>query len=143
MKNGGDDTMSTEFATEVIELHRYLEHWLKGETPRGDGVPKRLLDALAEDFEVIHPNGSFGRKADVLDAFARSYGEKPSDYTLTVSEVKTRRLTNAFCLATYREDHGGETGRARVSTALLRHRPDGKGIEWVFLQETPFAAGLP
>ena len=127
--------MADEFREEVIDLHRFLEQWLKGEVPRGDGQPRRLAEALAEDYAIIHPNGSRGGKAEAVRAFASSYGEKTADYALRITRIETRMLATDICLATYEEDHVGEAGRARISTAVLRRRP-GSPIEWLFLQET-------
>ncbi len=128
--------MNDLFRDEVLALHQYLESWLKGEAPKGDGTPQRLAEALVEDFVVIHPNGRRGTKADAVRAFAAAYGEKPEAYALDISRVETRMIGEGVCLATYEERHRGEPGRARIATAVLRRRSTGKGVEWLFLQET-------
>ena len=124
------------FVTEVLELHEYLENWLKGEVPDRERGPERLAAALAEDFFVIHPTGTRERKADVVRNFASAYGEKSADYALEISDVSVRVLGDGMCLATYRESHRDDPGRTRLSSALLRRRSDRKSIEWLFLQET-------
>lgn len=124
------------YRKEVVELHQFLSAWLKGEVPRGDGRPERLAQVLAEDLYVIHPNGKRGTKAEAVRAFAAAYGEKPPGYALEIGRVETRMLGADVCLATYEEWHRGEPGRARVASALLRRRADGR-VEWLFLQETP------
>lgn len=124
------------FIDEVLALHRFLDDWLKARTPHGNGEPARLAQALADDFEIIHPDGSRGDRASSVAAFARAYGEKPPAYALEIDRVKTRVFGTDLCLATYVERHRGEPDRARIATALLRRRADG-AIEWLFLQETP------
>ena len=128
--------MSDPFATEILDLHRYLDAWLKGRAERGKGDPARLAGVLADDFRVIHPDGSRGDKAAAVGSFAAAWGEKPPAYALEIDRVETRRLAPGLCLATYVERHRGEPGRARVVSAILRRRADGK-IEWLHLQETP------
>ncbi len=128
--------MSDPFVAEIHELHRFLDAWLKGGIERGNGAPARLADALADDFEVIHPDGGIGDKAAVVGAFAAAWGEKPPSYALEVDSVKTRPLAPDLCLATYVERHRGEPGRTRIACALLRRLEDGR-IGWLHLQETP------
>ncbi|NNE22011.1 MAG: DUF4440 domain-containing protein [Rhizobiales bacterium] len=118
-------------------MHDFLDGWLKGTVSRGDGQPWRLAQRLADDFVIIHPNGSRGDKAGVLRAFAASYGEKPASYGLMVGEIETRMLADGLCLATYQEWHRGEPRRARISTALIRRQAPQKAFKWLFLQETP------
>lgn len=126
---------SDPFADEIRALHRFLDAWLKGRVERGDGEPARLVDVLADDFVVIHPNGIRGDKAAAVGGFARAYGEKPPDYALEIGRIDTRMLGPDLCLAIYEERHSGEPGRARIASAVLRQRSGG-GIEWLQLQET-------
>ena len=127
--------MNDLFASEILDLHRYLDAWLKGRVDRGDGEPARLASALVDDFRVIHPDGSCGDKAAVVASFAAAYGEKPPDYALEIDRIETRRLAPDLSLATYIERHRGEPGRARIVSALLRRCADGR-FEWLHLQET-------
>lgn len=128
--------MSDPFADEIRALHRFLDAWLKGQVDRGDGEPVRLAQVLADDFQVIHPNGARGDKQAAVSGFVRAYGEKPPSYALEIGRIDTRMLGPDLCLATYEERHRGEHGRARIASAVLRRRPQG-GIEWLQLQETP------
>jgi hypothetical protein len=129
--------MSNIFQEEIVRLHRFLEAWLKGEVPKGDGRPERLAKALSNDFLVIHPNGTRGSKADVVGAFASAYGSKPPEYALEIGHIETRMIADELCLATYEERHRGEPGRARIATAILQQRSMEEGIEWLLLHETP------
>jgi len=122
---------------EVLALHRFLDAWLKGKAPKGGGGPDRLADALSDDFVVIHPSGTRATKSDVVAAFAAAHGSKPNTYALRVGGIETRRLCEHICLAIYEEWHEGEPGRARLSSAILRRRAAGRGLEWCQLQETP------
>lgn len=128
--------MTDPFAAEVLDLHRFLDAWLKGRAERGDGEPARLAAALADDFRVIHPDGDIGDKQAVVGSFAAAWGEKPPEYALVIERVETRPLAPDLCLATYVERHRGEPGRARIVGAILRRRAAGE-IEWLHLQETP------
>lgn len=124
------------FTTEVLALHRFLDAWLKGEIDRGDDVPARLAEALADDFKIIHPDGTRGDRNSAIEGFAGAFGEKPPEYALLISDIEVRDLAPGLCLATYVERHRGELRRARSTSVLLRRRDDGK-IEWLRLQETP------
>lgn len=124
------------FIAEVHALHDYLEDWLKGDVAEAERGPVRLKAALAEGFHVIHPDGRREDRAAVIRNFALAYGNKSRDYRLNISNVFVRVLDNRLCIATYQESHHGGGGRSRTSTAVLRQRPDGRAIEWLFLQET-------
>ncbi len=130
------------FFAEVLDFHRGLERWLKGDVPNRDIAFARLAAALAEDFVVVHPNGRRDGKAGVLRSFASAFGEKPKRYRLEIRDVSLRRYEGGLCLATYVESHGGEAGRTRVSTALLRQRSAGGPVEWLSLQETLLAEAV-
>ena len=127
----------TAFRDEVLALHEYLSAWLTGRIPQGGGRPARLERALADDFVVIHPNGSISSKTDAVDSFAAAWNEKPASYALRVDQIRTRMVGADHCLVTYDEWHDGEPGRARISTALLRRSRSSDGVQWLFLQETP------
>ncbi|MBT8099133.1 MAG: glutathione S-transferase C-terminal domain-containing protein [Gammaproteobacteria bacterium] len=135
----GTELLKDRFLQEVLDLHRYLEDWMKGRIATEDSKPTRLADALAEDFIVIHPSGQQENKAEVIDNFAAAYGQKPKDYALEIRDVCVRRLEDGLCLVNYLESHRGESGRTRCSSALLRQRPGDRTIEWLFLQETLLA----
>lgn len=125
------------FRDEVLDLHRFLDDWLKGEVDRDENGPDRLARALTDDFVVIHPDGSRSGRAGVLAAFDTAYASKPAVYALQVGRIDTRLVGDGLCLASYEEWHRGEPGRARVSTAVLRAEPGRDQIDWLFLQETP------
>ncbi len=121
------------FVEEVLELHEFLEGWLKGEIRREEGLD-RLRSALADDFVIIHPSGTRAGKHEVIQSFAAAYHSKGSRYALAISDIHGRSIDRATSLVTYREDHESEDGRARISTALLQRRDD--RVTWLFLPET-------
>lgn len=129
--------MSNIFHSEVVELHEFLNDWLKGMAPKGGGRPERLIKALAEDFIVIHPDGSRDGKANVVESFASAYGKKPAEYALQLANIESRIIGKDIGIVTYEESHRGESERARVSAGVLRRRMEDSGIEWLFLIETP------
>ncbi|MBT8079275.1 MAG: DUF4440 domain-containing protein [Gammaproteobacteria bacterium] len=134
------ETSPDLFLKEVHSLHEYLEHWMKGEVSDQKRGPLRLENALADDFLVIHPGGNREGKSDVIRNFARAYGEKSADYALQIKDPSVRMLADGVALVTYTESHRGEPGRTRLSSALLRQRPDRESLQWLFLQET-YASG--
>ncbi len=132
----GIDTRERAFAAEVHALHRYLEGWLKGDVPESRGGPVRLVTALARAFRVVHPDGRCEDRAAVIRNFALAYASKPPDYRLVIADVRVRPIEHRSCIVTYTETHHGACTRPRISSAVLRQRPHGRAIEWLFLQET-------
>ncbi len=120
----------------MVDLHGFLEAWLKGDVPNTGAALARLADALAEDFTVIHPSGRREGKVAVIRNFAEAYGNRPKDYRLEIGDISLRRLGHDLCLVTYKETHAGHPASTRISTSLLKQRPDAANIEWLFLQET-------
>lgn len=125
--------MHDPFVTEVFDLHRFLEAWLTGHVAEDIGL-RRLERALVEEFRIVHPDGSRLGKAEVIERFAKARAGKPASYSLLISDLEARSLGGRHCLITYRETHVGETGRDRISTALLSQQNE--LVRWLFLQET-------
>lgn len=124
------------FTTEILDLHRYLQQWLQGELINDSLGPIRLERALAESFTVVHPTGIREGKVDVIRNFASAYGKKSADYSLDIDDIDIEVMPGGYCFARYKESHGGEPDRARLSCALLRQCHRNNDIEWLFLQET-------
>lgn len=121
------------FVAEVLELHGFLQQWLRGEIDSERGLG-RLENALDDDFVVIQPDGSRAGKRRVIRNFSRAHASKRADFALEISAIDVRCLGEDHGLVTYREDHKSEPGRERFSTALLKRCGD--LTKWLFLQET-------
>lgn len=127
--------MADEFTGEVLSLHEFLSQWLTGQVDLSERVFGRFANALADDFNVIHPNGLMQDKPAVLKNFREAYGNKPAGFRLDISSVLSRPLGNGLSLVIYQETHVGDPGRSRVCSALIRRLPN-RRFEWLHLHET-------
>lgn len=123
---------------EVVELHRFFEGWLGGTLSGDESNFARLSGALAEDFEMVAPNGRLIGRTDLLEELRGAAGGQPGLRIWTESEAP-RVVAPGLVLVTYQEWQSIPDGepRGRSSTALLRVRGDAPGgLEWLHLHET-------
>ncbi len=121
---------------EIRELHEFLQAWLKGSVTQSENEFRRLRDALARDFLVIHPSGRTDGRSGVLEAFHKAYGSKDPSYAMDISNICARAVAERLCVMGYEERHRGEPGRARICTAVFRRRESDGRVEWIHLHET-------
>lgn len=134
---GGVDLLAAA-RLEIVELHRFFEGWLGGALPADEPSFTRLTRALAEDFEMIGPDGRLIPRAVLLEELRVAAGGQPGLRIWTEHE-SPRVVGGGLVLATYHEWQSLPDGepRGRASTVLLRVRAQAPGgLEWLHVHET-------
>ena len=73
---GGIDPLAAA-RLEIVELHRFFEGWLGGTLPADEASFNRLTSALAEDFEMVGPDGRLIARAMLLEELRGAAGLQP------------------------------------------------------------------
>lgn len=135
---------------EVVQLHRFIEQWSNGALENRDEVYARFAEALAEDFELVSPDGTVADRQAIVDGFRSAHGRwQDGDGVgrgrIRVEAIELRLLAPPLALLTYEEWHDLEGAtRGRLSSVLLRQRADAPGgVEWVHLHETWLGVEAP
>lgn len=122
---------------EVRELHQFFEDWLGGRCPDTDEAFARVRDALAPDFHLIHPSGTWRTQADILEGLRQNHGVRPG-LTIQIRDVRLLRAEEELLLATYEEwQEGPDATDGRLSTVVFGRTADGpNGLFWQHVHET-------
>jgi hypothetical protein len=126
--------MDDKCRAEVEELHRFIEGWLTGSIEKTREQFARFEDALAEDFVIVHPSGTWQEKSAICAEFWRAHGVRPSSFAIDIQKLKVRVTAPLYCLLMYEEWQRDVEVSGRLSSALFREAAD--GIRWVHLHET-------
>lgn len=123
---------------EVVELHRFFQSWFTGAVERSEEEYERVVNALADDFLFVTPDGGTADRDGILKQVESSWGARPPGFSVWIQQVRVRWASAEVCLLTYEEWQSdvSET-RGRLSSALFRKNPEAPlGVEWVHLHET-------
>lgn len=132
-------TMEDHCRQQVVELHRFFQDWFNAELPPSDEAFARFDRALAEDFQIIGPEGHLVSRERVLGAVRDGHGgRREGGFAIEVKNIVSRTVGEGMVLVTYEEHqtHDG-THRGWLSSALFRadeSRPG--GVAWVHVHET-------
>jgi len=129
---------------EIVELHRFFEHWFTGRVPGNERAFARVAGVLANDFEIVSPDGTRSDRAAILDAVRGAHGRyDAARFRIWIERVAARRLDEQRLLATYEEWHELEGARrGRLSSAVLQRDAEAPaGLVWRHLHETWLPAG--
>jgi hypothetical protein len=127
--------METHCRTEILELHRFFEEWMTG----NGGDFSRFSAVMAEDFEIVSPDGGRMNQPDLL-AWMRGLQGALTDqeFEIRIENLQERAAAPGLFIVTYEEwqTRDGET-RARLSTAVFREKTGTPNrVEWVHVHET-------
>lgn len=120
--------------TEVDELHRFIEEWLRGARDRTEAAYAPLGGALDESFVILHPCGSRSDKAALLPAFFEAHGTGGPELRVRIRHREARELGPGLVLTVYEEWHLGPETNGRLSSAVFRVA-DGRP-RWLHLHES-------
>lgn len=125
---------------EVVALHAFFEGWFRGTLAKDDETWARCADALADDFELVPPNGVPLDREALLAALRDAHGSRPPHFTIEIRDVRVRPLAEGLSLVVYEEwqrETDGAPWAARTSTALLERSDDApRGFGWRHVHET-------
>lgn len=121
---------------EVEELHRFFEDWFSGRCEATDAAFARFERVLADDFEIVTPDGAVLDRTTILDAVRGGHGSGPM--RIWIEKYRARSTDGGLHLATYEEwQTRDDVTRGRLSTVLFRAGPGGDDeMQWVHVHET-------
>lgn len=131
--------MEERCVAEVEELHRFFEEWFAGSVEQTGKGLQRFIGVLADDFELISPDGiQIGRVA-LIGRIRKAHGiHRDHNARNQVEAIRVRAVGPGLYLVSYEEwQQRDGSPRGRLSSALLRERAGTpNGLEWVHVQET-------
>ena len=123
---------------EIVELHRFFLGWFTGKLDPTDRAFERLERALADDFEIVSPDGRRRPRHELVNVIRAAHGSRPANaFRIWIQDVRVRPLGPCLQTATYEEWQELDGRRqARVSSAVFRGAPGTpNGLAWVHLHE--------
>lgn len=133
-------------AAEVAELHAFFDGWFTGRLAADGEAFARFEGALAEDFQIVAPDGRASSRAEIVERLRAAHGSAPGapeGRRVWVEDVLVRPVAPGVWLSTYEEWQESPAGRrGRLSSAVLREREGTpNGLEWVHVHEVWLEAG--
>jgi Uncharacterized protein conserved in bacteria len=126
---------------EIESLHQFFEGWLSGGLLNTDEAFRRLDQALAPEFQLIHPSGEWRSRDDILTGLRQAYSCQPG-LTIEIEDVRLRQEREELVVATYEEWQLSERKEGgRLSTVVFARRSEGpegnpNGLRWLHVHET-------
>lgn len=122
---------------EIESLHGFFVAWYAGEV--GMHEFERLESALADDFEMVTPEGVRRQCDAVLEEIRDNYARREDGgFRIDVRNVDVRWATDEYALVRYEEwQQSPEEATGRLSTVLFESAPAAPGkVRWLDLHET-------
>ena len=124
---------------EVDDLHRFFVDWFTGTIPNDGSEFDRLDGALADEFQIISPNGRRVDKPQLLERVRCAHGAHADDgFRIEIRYVEVRFVEPPLCLLTYEEwqRRGDDPWDGRLSSAWFRESEDApNGVRWLHVHE--------
>lgn len=139
------DRLLAEIREDIEAVHQFISAWFRGDLPRTAGTfAAGLGDRLASDFVNIQPAGRILTREALLDSIESGHGANPA-FRIEIGDVRAKIVDgDDLALATYVERQSGarqsDARNARISSVLLRRRPDTGTFEWLHIHETAVPA---
>ena len=124
---------------EVFGLHQFFEDWFTGKISRSDQTFARFLGVLADDFEIVSPEGKKSSREEIAEATIVAHGRLAGEgYRIWIENFSARPSSENTWVVTYEEwQEQGGTKRGRSSTAVFRRDPSSlNGVRWQHVHET-------
>ncbi|MFQ5640515.1 MAG: hypothetical protein ACE5IR_21245 [bacterium] len=135
------EMMKKRMHAEIHQLHQFFEDWFSGKLADTDENFSRLQGVLAENFQIISPDGRVTTKADLAPALRKAHASRArakKPFRIWIENIQIRLEHSSNPVATYEEwqEIDGET-KARISTVIFKARGDApNGLEWLHVHET-------
>jgi len=124
---------------EVLELHQFFEDWFTGKISRSDETFARFLGVLADDFEIISPEGRRSTREEIAEATIVANGRlAEQSFRIWIENFRARPSSDDTWIVTYEEwqEQDGEK-KGRLSTAVFERDPSTvNGVRWQHVHET-------
>jgi hypothetical protein len=136
------DALLARCAAQVNDLHRVIEEWLTGRSPRTPASFAAFVDAHAPGFTMVTPEGALLRRDELVPGFEGAYGSAPG-LAIRIDDVAVVHADAGSVVATYEEWQDGPAGPSgRRSTVLLdRDAAAPHGLRSRHLHETWISRG--
>ncbi len=97
--------------TEIVELHRFFEEWFHGTREGAPAGMARFSTVMADDFEIISPDGVLIRRGDLIEIIEETYGAfGQAAFRIRVEDPCFRVLAPELFLVTNNERKGNRDG---------------------------------
>jgi len=128
--------MHTLYHDEIIGIHEFFEDWLNGRIPDDDATLDLVQRVLADDFEIISPNGNRHSKTELLANLGKAHGCWSGE-RIWIKNISVKQPAGPAVLVTYEEWQGTEdNSKGRLSSAWLAPTGDEKfPVRWLHLHE--------
>ena len=122
---------------EIEELHQFFQDWFNGVLPETDASFARFAEVMAEDFEMVAPNGRSVAISSLLPAL-KSRHISWQNGRIWIENVRVRWQKGDLLLAVYEEWQavdGVENGRlSSVFFQVQQGLPN--NLLWLYVHET-------
>ena len=110
---------------EVFGLHQFFEDWFTGKISRSDETFERFLGVLADDFEIVSPEGKKSSREEIAEATIVAHGRLAGEgFRIWVENFSARPSSEDTWVVTYEEwqEQGGTKRgrRARLFFGAIR-----------------------
>jgi len=128
--------MHTLYHNEILRIHEFFEDWLNGRIPNEDATLAGVHRVLADDFEIISPNGNRHSKEELLANLGKAHGCWSGE-RIWIKNISVKQPAGPAVLVTYEEWQGTEHNpKGRLSSAWLQSRNDEEfPVQWLHLHE--------
>ena len=136
-----DTGMAQNCEKEVLELHQFFQEWFNGTLENTEAAFERFDSVMADDFEIINPEGQKSSRAGIIARLQAAHGFQANatpPMRIWIENLHSRPLPGGDQLVTYEEwqETGGIT-RGRLSSALFSSSADTpNGVQWHHVHET-------
>lgn len=128
--------MEAECRKHIVDLHRFIESWMKGEIEKSREKFGYFENELDEHFVIIHPSGRSQSKLEMINDFWGAHGVQAQKFKIEIRSVKLRRSVENMCILNYEEWQTGSEIAARISTVIFKKSRESHKFKWMHLHET-------
>jgi hypothetical protein len=122
---------------EIEELHQFFQDWFNGDLPETDVNFARFSDVMANDFEMVSPNGRSVTITTLQPALRQRYNSWQNG-RIWIENVRVHWQKGVLLLVVYEEWQavdGEENGR--LSSVLFQQQNNlPNKLLWLYVHET-------
>ena len=126
--------MEFEYQKNILELHVFIESWLKGTIERTENIFQYFENELNDKFIIIHPSGEQQTKQKIVTDFWNAYGVQSKNFKIDIRNIKLLQETEDISIVKYEEWQTGTENSVRISTVIFNKINNNN--TWLHLHET-------